>query len=147
VLMLRATPHQFQVIGLYVVLLAIAPAMVLLIAAGRTTTLLAISWVLYFKSWAYPVNLIDAQFEYAFPILTWQLIFVHGLAFGYHRRAILTWLEGWRGLVLVAVGSVAFLAFLVLAQNNPNPFTPPWARLTWIDAETFYRIYNDYFTK
>jgi len=147
ILTLRATPHQFQVIGLYIVLMAVAPAVIWMLSTGRVRALLAVSWILYFRYWAFPANLIDAQFEYAFPLFTWQLLFVHGLAFGYHRKAVMAWLTGWRGVTFVAVSAVVFLAFLVFSQSNPNPYAPAWSRLAWVEPGTFYRIYGDYFTK
>jgi hypothetical protein len=147
VLTLRATPHQFQVIGLYIVLMAAGPAVMWMLSTGRVKALLAASWVLYFRYWAYPANLFDFQFEYAFPIFTWQLLFVHGLAFGYFRNEIMNWLKGGRGLALVITSTAAFVAFLVFAQTNPNPFVPAWSRLDLTEPGTFYRIYGDYFTK
>jgi hypothetical protein len=148
VLLLRATPHQFQVIGLYVVLLTMVAGALVLLRAGRTRTLLAISWVMYVKELAYPATapLLGFQFEYAFPILTWQVVIVHGVAAGYHREPLERWVSARKRLV-IGVAACVCLACCLLAQANPNPYAPDWARLGWVSPDKFWELYDSYFTK
>ncbi len=146
VLLLRAGPHQVQILGLYVALLALTPVALWLLGAGRTWLLLSVSWVLYFAAKMAPLNLTGAQFENAFPLLIWQVIYVHGLAAGYHRAAVYDFFTQRARWALW--GAVAlFLGFLVLAQCTTNPVVPAWARLGLLSPETFSRMHSVWFDK
>ena len=46
------------------------------------------SWALYLWYRVEPHALTMAGFESAFPLLAWQLLFVHGIAIGYHRNDV-----------------------------------------------------------
>jgi len=147
ILLLRAGPHQVQILGLYVVLLMITPVLLWLMNAGKTRSLLLFSWILYFYNAAGSIMPTHAQFEYAFPLLTWQLIFVHGLAVGFHKEKLTEWMEGpWRKPVLAAAAIVAAAGFF-LAQNNPNPALPGWAHINVIGADSFRAFYGAYCQK
>lgn len=147
-LLLQIGPHQFQILGLYVILIFVTPLALWLIYHRRTGILLAVSWIVYVANWAWPTRPTGAQFEYAFPILTWQLTYFHGLAVGYHRDKIA---EFWRDIrfrrAFYAVGIPVFLVCLFYAQNNPNPRVPDWAKLSIIPPDTFWAIYEDWFRK
>ncbi len=145
--LLKMGPHQLQILGLYVVLLMFAPVFFWFLMNGRTMLLLSISWILYFYNWAFPAMPTGAQFEYAFPILTWQVLFVHGLSVGYHREKISAFMEGsWRKYVL-ASAAFLFVLFLFLTQNNPNPEMPWYGKLSVIPADFFNKLYFNYFQK
>ncbi len=146
-LLLRCGPHQFQVIGLYVLLLAFAPLVVWLMLKRQTLLLVALSWTLYWWADANPIRITGAQFENAFPLLTWQLLFIHGMAFGWHKDAVLAWFTGKRAGVAVTCCAVAAAAFLILAWNSPNPLFPEWARLDLIEPQQFSNLYGLYFRK
>ena len=145
--LLRIGPHQFQIMGLYVVLLTLTPAALWLFQKRRAGLVLGLSWIAYFGNAAFPVRPTHAQFEYAFPVLAWQLIFFHGLFFGYYWREIAESVSGWRTHALRVVSSILFFGFLFFAWNNPNPGLPAWCRLDVIPAEQFWQIYREYFTK
>ncbi|HXH41691.1 MAG TPA: OpgC domain-containing protein [Thermoanaerobaculia bacterium] len=142
VFLLRAGPHQVQILGLYVMLLILTPLILLLLQLKRTRLLLALSWIVYFYSAAYGAMPTGAQFEYAFPLLTWQILYVHGLTVGYHRETLKKALTGGRRkAVLIAAGIVAMAGFF-LAQNTTNPVLPAWARLTIIPPAVFNSFYT-----
>ncbi|AKJ07733.1 hypothetical protein ATI61_107182 [Archangium gephyra] len=146
VLLLRAGPHQTQILGLYVALLLLTPAVLWMLARDRTRVLLTLSWLAYFVGKMSPHNLTGAQFENAFPLLIWQVIYVHGLAAGYHRAAVhdfFTRRARWAFWVAV----VLFAAFFVLAQCTTNPVVPEWARLGWIRRETYDHLHTVWFDK
>ena len=147
VLLLKVGPHQFQIMGLYVVLIALAPLAMWGFTKNRALLVLSVCWVLYFKNWAFPSRPTSAQFEYAFPLLTWQLTFFHGLAFGYYKEEIARWFAGTPRRVFYAVGVPLFLGFMFFAWNNPNPGLPDFARLSFIDPDVFRSFYGRYFTK
>ncbi|MBI3248275.1 MAG: OpgC domain-containing protein [Deltaproteobacteria bacterium] len=147
ILLLQVGPHQLQVLGLYVVLMGVSPIALWFMCNERTAVFLLFSWVLYFKNWAFPSMLTGAQFEYAFPVLTWQLIYFHGMAAGFHREKIATFMQGPYGKPLLVGASILFLGFLFFAQNTTNPNLPSYARLHIIPPEIFDSLYSRYFMK
>ncbi len=147
IFLLRMGPHQTQVLGLYVVLLAFAPLALWLFHKKRPILLLSLCWILYFYNWENPSRPTGAQFEYGFPILSWQLIFFHGMAFGYYRAELATWFTGYKKTVIISISIVLSCAFLFFTLNNPNPALPDWYKLSIIPAEQFYAIYRTYFEK
>lgn len=97
VLVLAASPHQFQIVGLYVVLFLLTPIIFWALDRRLTGWLLLASWVAYLVNYLVPetepgtaeIQLTVAQFEYAFPVLAWQLLFVHGVVAGFHRQLLM----------------------------------------------------------
>src|SRR5262249_26090006 len=85
VLLMRTGPWAFEIIGLYVWLVAAAAPCLLILRRTGWRVLLAISWAVYLLYRLNPHSLTGAGFESAFPLLAWQLLFVHGIAIGYHR--------------------------------------------------------------
>jgi hypothetical protein len=147
ILTLRGGPHQIQILGLYVCLLALSPFALFLLRQGRWRLLLCLSWLFYLFNWAYPQMPTGAQFEYAFPLLTWQLLFLHGLALGYNREGVFSFMSSRSGRPLLIGCCVLFGAFLFFAQNTPNPLIPPYARLSLIPPAVFNTLYDPYFLK
>lgn len=147
VLFLRAGPHQMQVLGLYVVLLFVSPLALWLLNAKRTGVLLMISALLYVRNWAAPAHVTSAQFENAFPILTWQFVYVLGLSTGFHRARILDFMRGGWGRVVMVLAGVIALALLLWAQNTPNAFLPAWVRTSWVPADVYERVRLQWFDK
>jgi hypothetical protein len=146
VLLLRAGPHQTQILGLYVALLLLTPAVLWMLARGLVGLLLTLSWLAYFAAKMSPHSITGAQFENAFPLLIWQVIFVQGLAAGYHRAAVhdfFTRRARWAFWGVV----VLFAAFFVLAQCTTNPVVPRWARLEWIRPEVYDHLRSVWFDK
>ena len=145
--MLRDGPHQFQILGLYVVLLMFSPFILWLLSKERVGLVLALSWMIYFGNNGFHARPTGAQFEYAFPILTWQILFVHGLVIGYYRNEIWNFFHTKKGAVVFALSLVLFLGFLFFTYNNPLDKIPDYLRLHVIDPDTFRSIYNNYFPK
>lgn len=146
-LLLRIGPHQLQILGLYICLLALSPLSLFLMSKRRTPVLLGISWIVYLITWAYPSSPTGAQFERAFPLLTWQVLYFHGQALGYHRRAVWNFFSSRKGHVALGVAVALFLAFLFWAQNVPDPIVPRFARLTLIPPALYYDVYNKFMLK
>lgn len=147
ILLLKSGPHEVQILGLYFVLFLFAPLAFYLLEKGHLRLLSGLSIVLYMKNWAFPAMPTDAQFEYGFPVLTWQLIFVHGIIFGYYKQEISNWFTGNRKIVGLVIAYSLFIAFMLFSLNNPHPFMPPSSKLTWIAPDTFNHIYFLYFQK
>jgi hypothetical protein len=147
ILLLQCGPHQVQILGLYTVLIFITPIVLWVFSKHRPFVILSICWILYFKNWADPSSPTGAQFEYGFPVLTWQLIYFHGLAYGYYKQEITAWLTGTRRRVALFLSYLLFFSFIAFTLNNPYPALPPWARIELLNPDTFHHIYNLYFQK
>jgi hypothetical protein len=155
VLVLAAGPHQFQIVGLYVVLFLFTPILFWAIARDRAWLLLLCSWGLYLLNLLTPettpgvaeLRLTVCQFEYGFPILAWQLIFVHGVVVGYYKKQVLAFFSTPAGMMIASLSVVCWLALLWFSLNHPLPQLPAWARLHAIDPDTFNHLYATYFLK
>ena len=144
---LQMGPHQIQILGLYVVLLAASPLAIFAFSRGKTRYVLGLSWLLYCLNVASPMRPTLAQFEYGFPLLAWQLLWFHGMAVGWHREAVLAFFEGPRGRVALAIAVGAFGACFFVAQNHTNPFAPAWAQIRVLPAPVFDWLYAEFFHK
>ena len=144
VLLMRSGPWAFEIIGLYVWLVAAAvPCFVILRWAGWRT-LLGASWTLYLWYRLAPHAVTNAGFELTFPLLAWQLLFVHGIAVGYYRDRIgeaaertPKWLAG---AAVVGLSGFAMFAFC-----NPWMDGPSWLRLRLISDDRFTYVYGHFF--
>ncbi|MFD1912646.1 OpgC domain-containing protein [Halodurantibacterium flavum] len=148
--LMQRSPHQIQILSLYVLLLAVSPLLLWLLRMRMLGIYFALTWALWFSELLAPPDriLLGMQFEFAFPLLGWQVLFTHALAVGFFRAEIGAWLaQRGRGNLAVAVSIILALGFLVLAQASPNPSFPSWARLPLIDPDTFYSLYGRYFLK
>ena len=84
----------------------------------REIVLLGVSWALYLWYRLSPHTLTAAEFETVFPILAWQLLFVHGLVIGYHRERIGAFIGARRKPLTIAAGA-ATSGFIAFALCNP----------------------------
>jgi hypothetical protein len=144
VLLMRSGPWPFEIIGLYVWLVAAAvPCFVILQRAGWRS-LLGASWALYLWYRLAPHAVTAAGFESAFPLLAWQLLFVHGIVIGYHRDQITAAAERIPPR-LAAAAVVSLFAFTVFALCNPWTDGPSWLRLRLLSGDRFGYVYGHFF--
>ncbi|MBU0501101.1 MAG: OpgC domain-containing protein [Gammaproteobacteria bacterium] len=154
-LLLRAGPHQFQIIGLYVVLFMTTPLILWMIVKQRVGLVLALSWGLYLINLTTPesvpgtaeIRLTGAQFEYGFPIMAWQLIFVHGVVVGYYWNEVMAFMALPKGRIVLWTAIVLSIGFILFTFNNPLSEFPTWSRLSWVPADEFRQLYQSYFLK
>jgi len=154
-LLLRIGPHQFQIIGMYVAMFVlVTPFIFFMISRKRVALLLGISWVIYLINFgAHEPNSgspafrpTGAQFEYAFPILAWQMIYVHGVVAGYFKKEILEFFSTQQGKLVMYASFALTFAFFILTWNNPlKEFGS--AHFSMISPDTFHSIYGQYFQK
>lgn len=147
ILLLQAGPHEVQILGLYFVLFLFSPLAFYLLEKRQARLLSGLSIVLYMKNWAFPAMPTGTQFEYGFPVLTWQLIFVHGIIFGYYKDEISNRFTGNKKIIGLTVAYILFIAFMLFSLNNPHQFMPPSSKLTWIAPDIFNGWYTLYFQK
>lgn len=85
VLTLEAGPWQFNILGFFVVILALTPAVLWTLARGGWAVALGVSVCLYLLGRATGTDVLPSQSERAFPLLVWQFLFVGGMVTGWHR--------------------------------------------------------------
>jgi hypothetical protein len=141
---LKAGPHQVQILGLYVCLIMMCPLMLAALWKKRALALLGLSWIVYFGNVLTPSMPTGAQFEYGFPLLTWQILFVHGLVVGYHFQEVRSWFETRTGKIVFLICIAVTLFFLVVTQSSTNAALPEWARFNlWPKFYSVIRGYAD----
>ena len=145
VLLMRVGPWAFEIIGMYVWLVAAAIPCLLLLHRAGWRVLLALSWALYLWYRIQPQPLTLAGFESAFPLLAWQLPFVHGIALGCHRNDVSAFAARLPGIApRVALLSTA--GFAIFAFCNPWADGPSWLTLGVLSPDLFTSLYSQYFT-
>ncbi|WP_193750519.1 OpgC domain-containing protein, partial [Curtobacterium luteum] len=88
-LLLEMGPWPFNIMGLFVVLSLFIPVFMWVIRRGFWWALLIVSWALYVYQAVNPdFRPLNSQFEAVFPLLTWQVVFTHGLVLGVYRRQV-----------------------------------------------------------
>nr|WP_241743217.1 OpgC domain-containing protein [Arthrobacter bussei] len=100
-LLLSMGPWTFNIMGLFVVLTLSVPLLVELLRRKLWWLLLLVSWALYVLDSIVHVRVLDSQFQDVFPLLTWQVIFVHGIVIGFYRRRIIDTLSRSWGKILI----------------------------------------------
>lgn len=113
-LLLEMGPWVFNIMGLFVVLSLLVPALMWLIRRRMWWLVLAISWALYLVEARTSWHPLPSQFEAVFPLLSWQIAFTHGLVIGYYRRPITRALTTRRGIAVVMALVVAYAGTLTL---------------------------------
>ncbi len=148
-LLLQQGPHQIQVLGLYVILLALAPIALWLINSGKSWLLLIISWTIYLINYSLELRITGAAFEYAFPTLTWQLLFYNCMVIGAKLHVLQKLCSQHQITYKVIVGCcvILCLGFIFLSLNRPNPVHWPGQTFALIKAETYQSIYFNWFFK
>jgi hypothetical protein len=146
-LLLKIGPHQFQILGLYVVFLGLAPLVIMALMRGHSSWVLLVSWAIYIVNLFVAIRVTPARFELGFPLLTWQLLFFNGLVAGFHHDKVFGWLVAdknrWAGWLSAAL----CLAFMFLALNTPYLMFWPGDTFSFIPAETFQHIRDLLFDK
>ena len=134
VVALQAGPWQVDVLGFFILALALAPAVLWALDRRLWPVLVLLSWALYVAGRATGAAVLPIQSEGPFPLLVWQLLFVHGAVLGWHRSRVEAVLRPHARLVVgVVVAAAAAAAILRLHELGLDlPFGGPG----W-DAEHF----------
>ncbi|MBC7725824.1 MAG: OpgC domain-containing protein [Burkholderiaceae bacterium] len=140
--LLRIGPWQVNVLGLYVVMLIVAPVILWALSRRHWILVLAVSWGVYTLQMLLSLRLLPSQFEDSFPLLTWQALFVTGMVAGFHRRRILDWFATRAGRILLALSIVATVALALFSWNNPYLSSAFDVRLGLVPNNTFSSIYS-----
>ena len=149
VLLMRVGPWAFEIIGMYVWLVAATIPCLLVLHRVGWRVLLGLSWALYLWYRVEPHALTMAGFESAFPLLAWQLPFVHGIAIGYHRNEVSAFAARLPTLtrrVALLVTLLVTGGFTIFAFCNPWADGPSWLVLHVVSPDRFTSLYERYFT-
>ncbi len=146
-LRLQLGPWQFNVMGLYVVLLLLSPLLLAALRRRLVLVVLGVSWGLYALNSLSPTRVLPSQFEDPFPLLTWQVLFVTGLVLGWYRAALLAWVRRPVGRVVLVAAVLAHLAVVVLAWTSGFLSNGYDVRLALLPVETFDALYAGWFQR
>lgn len=141
VLTLHYSFHGSDVLVMYTVMLAVAPVIIYLLYRGRTAPLLLVSvaiWAIYQR---YPdeMTLPWAVANSAFPVAAWQLLFVLGMAVGYHKDRVVRLLSSGRGsTILSMLGSGSVFYLLVRGDRAFGQLPLPGS---WFSDATFASLF------
>ena len=145
ILLLQFGPWQFNVMGLYVVLLLVSPLILAALNRGKAWWVLAGTLAVYAVGAVTRFRLLPSQFEDSFPLLVWQVLFVIGLVAGYHRRKIVAWLSARPWLVVACTAVALLLAFL--SWGNPYLANGFDVRLALIPDTAYRAMYDSLFAR
>ncbi|GAA4696339.1 hypothetical protein GCM10023226_38470 [Nocardioides nanhaiensis] len=144
-LLLEIGPWVFNIMGLFVVLSLLVPLAMWLIRRGAWWLLLAGSWTAYAVGATTGWHPLPSQFEYVFPLLLWQLPFLHGLVIGHYRQRIvraLTTRTGVLAVGVVVVGYATFLGWLWIAHRTGiDPLVVPPETYGWLYDNAYTRVF------
>lgn len=143
-LLLEMGPWVFNIMGLFVVLSLLLPAMMWLVRRGLWWLLLAVSWVAFVYMALNEVHWLPSQFEFVFPLLTWQVAFTHGLVLGHYRARVqktLTGRWGVLGCTVFVVGYAVSLGWIWLGHRFGVPTPFPDSSYAWLYANAYTRIF------
>jgi hypothetical protein len=142
ILLLQFGPWQFNVMGLYVVLLLVSPLILAALNRGKAVWVLAAALAVYVVGAVTRFRILPSQFEDSFPLLVWQVLFVIGLVAGFHRHRIVSWFSNHTWAVAACTAAAFIFAFL--SWGNPYLANGFDVRLS-IVPDTVYRSMYDLF--
>nr|WP_226760707.1 OpgC domain-containing protein [Arthrobacter sp. SO3] len=143
ILLLEFGPWQFNIMGLYVVLLLLSPLILWALSRRLAWLVLLVSAALYAVGSLARIRVLPSQFEDSFPLMVWQILFVVGLTAGYYRRPLVGWFSRHRGvLALCALLTVLFGLF---AWSNPYLSNAYDVRLELLPDALHQMLYSGYF--
>ncbi len=114
---------------------------------GHVYPLLGVSLLIYGCWQRWPVRVTPCEFEFAFPLLAWQFIFVLGMCCGWYKAELISFARTPPGKV--AVVALVFIALILafVAQNHTNPFMPPALLMHVIPPAEFNAFYHTWAAK
>ncbi|MBS0843416.1 OpgC domain-containing protein [Enterobacter asburiae] len=147
ILYLQIGPHQTQILGLYIFLLLLSPLFLGMLQKGNVWWLLGASLLVYGLWQRWPLRLTPSEFEFAFPLLAWQFIFVLGMASGWYKAELISFARTPAGKVVVVALVIVALILGFIAQNHTNPFMPTALLMHVIPPDGFNTFYHTWAAK
>ncbi|CZU19689.1 OpgC domain-containing protein [Enterobacter cloacae] len=147
ILYLQIGPHQTQILGLYIFLLLFSPLFLGMLQKGKVWWMLGLSLLVYSLWQRWPLRLTPSEFEFAFPLLAWQFIFVLGMASGWYKAELISFARTPAGKVVVVALVMVALILGFVAQNHTNPFMPHALLMHVIPPDSFNTFYHTWAAK
>ena len=122
VVLLEAGPWQFSILGFFIVLLAVSPVLLWALDRGRWAWVIGASWGLYLLGRSTGVDVLPSLSERSFPVLVWQLLFVHGMVVGWHRDEVRALARRGRAAWVIAGVAAAAALMRVLSELRLEPW-------------------------
>jgi hypothetical protein len=144
-LLLQVGPWQFNIMGLYVILLLISPLVLMQLARGRAWLVLVVSMALYALGTTTRIRILPSQFEDSFPLLVWQVLFIIGMVAGYYRAGIVAWFSHPRRRVLLWVGVLLTVSFALFSWSGPYTSSSLDVRVALVPEAAFRTVYESFF--
>ena len=135
------------ILGLYIFLLLLSPLFLGMLQKGKVWWLLGLSLLVYSLWQRWPLRLTPSEFEFAFPLLAWQFIFVLGMASGWYKAELLSFARTPPGKGVVVALVMVSLVLGFVAQNHTNPFMPPALLMHVIPPDSFNSFYHTWAAK
>jgi hypothetical protein len=143
--LLRDGPWQFNVMGLYVVLLIVSPLVLWALSRRWWLPVMALSFGLWLLESFTRIRILPSQFEDSFPLLSWQLLFIVGMVAGYHRREIVAWFKTRAGVVVLALICAVAVGLVLFSWSSPYLSSALDLRLDLLDENLHRAVYQDWF--
>jgi hypothetical protein len=118
VVTLEAGPWQFNILGFFIVSIALTPVVLALLERGHWPLLLVASWGIYLAGRRWQVDVLPMQSEGPFPLPIWQLLYVHGIVLGFHRERVARLVRASGGAIVGALVAVAAVAAALRLQRE-----------------------------
>lgn len=146
-LLLQIGPWQFNIMGLYVILLLVSPLILAALARRLAWLVLTASLALYTAGSVFRFRLLPSQFEDSFPLLVWQVLFILGVVAGYYRNRLVGWFSHPRRRLFLAGCLLAAAAAAVFSWTGPYLTNGLDVRLGLLPEQTFRQIYDGFFNR
>lgn len=144
IIFLQIGPHQSQILGLYFYLLLMSPLFLWLLSSRRTVILVGISLIVYTYFQITREHPVSAEFDFAFPLMAWQFIYVLGMCCGWYKEELLSLAGTLSGRVIFSCMVLIAIVMFFIAQNHTNPFMPRYLMLHVIPAKSFDWLYHTF---
>lgn len=145
VITLHQSSYLTDVMLFYTLAVALSPIVFLAFHQGKTFAMLVFSWTVWLVYQISP-NLADYPWpilnQDAFPLAAWQVLFVSGLAIGYHRDKVEKFIRNLPGGPILPIIGFASLLVVVLFLDRIDVLlgSMTTGRLSEILTELFYKF-------
>jgi hypothetical protein len=132
--------HGSSILIMYVLFLALAPAIFYALSKGKTWTVLGVSTAIWVGNIFYP-NQFSQPFAANFPLASWQFLFVTGLLIGWHREKLLNLVSGmWRNVYVVGVSALAVFMLCAYIAHKSGSLAQV---MPFLENDALWTMFND----
>ncbi|MFN8525096.1 MAG: OpgC domain-containing protein [Chloroflexota bacterium] len=146
-LTLHYTYHGTDILWMYTILISASPIVFLLLATGRLIPLLLGSWVLWLAYQVFPAQAAipwTATNVNYFPIAAWQVLFIAGMAIGYHRDRFRATLKraGLPAEVVLALFAAGLGVLIAIQRAQDTGRLETWPGISILGDEPYQFLFD-----